>query len=52
MPYGAAIWGDYSEFAFEGSVLEGTKILRDQLAFLRFDLVEGENQFEFVLIRK
>jgi hypothetical protein len=49
MPYGAAIWGDYHRYHLADSVAEGTKILGDQLIFLRFDLTTGANQFEWVL---
>jgi hypothetical protein len=47
MPYGIALWGDYSlyQIAEAPGLLEG-KILSRELLFLRYDLVEGQNVFK------
>lgn len=46
MPYGLAIWGDYSLYRIGEApgLLEG-KILPRELLFLRYDLQPGENRF-------
>lgn len=48
MPCGAAVWGDYEEYQLENAT-PGSKILGNQLVFLRFDLKSGFNRFEWVL---
>jgi len=49
MPYGAAVWGDFSRYQFI-EPNPGSKILGDQLIFLRFDLNPGKNQLEWELV--
>ncbi|HEX73387.1 MAG TPA: hypothetical protein ENN65_08745 [Candidatus Hydrogenedentes bacterium] len=53
MPYGVALWGDFSLYQIEESpgLIEG-KILPRELLFLRFDLKEGENRITVRLIGK
>ena len=50
MPYGLALWGDYSlyQIAEAPGLLEG-KILSRELLFLRYDLAEGKNVFRLAL---
>lgn len=46
MPYGVAIWGDFSlyQIADAPDLIEG-KILPRELLFLRYDVQKGENRF-------
>lgn len=46
MPFGMAIWGDYSLYQIDEApgLLEG-KILSQELLFLRYNLEEGDNTF-------
>lgn len=50
MPYGLALWGDYSLYRIgEAPGLITGKILPRELLFLRYDLRPGENRFAVVL---
>ncbi|MHA1891011.1 MAG: hypothetical protein ACTSYS_08480 [Promethearchaeota archaeon] len=50
MPYGIALWGDYSEFKIVNmSTLITSKIIADKLLFIKFNIKKGENILEFLL---
>ncbi len=50
MPYGLALWGDYSLYQIDEApgLIEG-KMLPHELLFLRYDLQEGENRLKVFL---
>ena len=50
MPYGLALWGDYSLYQIEDApgLVEG-KILSPELLFLRYDLTEGTDGIKVLL---
>jgi hypothetical protein len=46
MPFGFALWGDYSLYRVEDSPgLVDSKILAGELLYLRVNLEPGENRF-------
>ncbi|MHA1997973.1 MAG: hypothetical protein ACTSU9_07630 [Promethearchaeota archaeon] len=53
MPFGVALWGNYRECAIENTSFVGTtKIIKDKLLFLRFNLKKGENNITLEITQK